>query len=363
MAENPRGVLFSGKIVSDEGVAINENTEFDIAFASGEVNFTENGTIEWGATHRIVESEEERMNSDYIGFEFSNGNSPEASMGIGDYTNAPSEWDASAWEFLLDPEYKNLNLESQWMWAEPNDSEEIATTAYFRRIFTIHPERHEEGEQDTFYLNWSIFPTGHFFSPVISDSFWLYLNGKLVTCGLGSDNYPNRENMHYGRMPFTVDDLVGDSTGVIAIKVESKIGPASHKYITSLIFAMGAAFTPNYAAPQFPYMPVDSLGNFWGVDLPFNCNGVVDELTWRLWLEHDVYTILDETKADIIRNKNIYLDASNNSEFNVDTQAGWFHAKLADYDINHTYETYSGGHTDQFYTRIRNMLIFHSDSF
>jgi hypothetical protein len=368
LAENPRGILFSGKLTSPEGVALNGNREADTLFASGDetLDLEFSFPIEAWEVAPSVNDPEAWHEPGYTATEFSSNdladqNDPQI-LGISNYSLSPanSGWEASLWDFTLDEDYRNPRYESNWVWADTD--EVVPSTTYFRRPFIIHPER-KEGDQDTFHVNWSFFPTGHFDSPVEADSFWVYINGKLVQQGKGFNTLMNPDteeiNKIEGMTPFTIDDLEQDSLGVIAMKVETTMGPAAwtttSKEQTNLFFAMGNAFSMNTTNPQFPYAP----GNI-GIDLPFNGNGEIDEMVWREWEYHDVYTRLDE--ADV-SNLNFFIDASTNSIFNTDLQTEWFRTKLVDYNANFIYETYSGGQTDQFYNRIEPMLTFHSDNF
>jgi len=56
LAENPRGILFTGKITAPDTVPINENSEYDILFASGDFAVVDNTLLTWGVTHRIENS-------------------------------------------------------------------------------------------------------------------------------------------------------------------------------------------------------------------------------------------------------------------------------------------------------------------
>ena len=155
------------------------------------------------------------------------------------------------------------------------------------------------------------------------------------------------------------------------------IEPSLDKVLTSMMFAMGAAFTPHdHFNPDTSYFHrILDVPLFVGVDLPFNASGVLDTLStvWQGWLANDPLTILTiGGGAAALTDKPIYLDCGDSEDvFNLGLrlQNQGFAQALDAFGIDYTYIEYSGysendaGHSNYVATRLREILKFHSEVF
>jgi len=128
-------------------------------------------------------------------------------------------------------------------------------------------------------------------------------------------------------------------------------GPAPDKPITSVVYSMSAAFSPNLANPPF------------FVDLPFEYPSpeIIDEV-WDRFMEHDVLTLLGTYGANVSSLRGIYMDAGAQDELGCNFQADAFHQALDAAGIGHECEIYSGAHFDRLFERLTISLKFLSDA-
>ncbi len=128
-------------------------------------------------------------------------------------------------------------------------------------------------------------------------------------------------------------------------------GPDPAKFLTSAMYAFSAAFSPNMNNPP------------WMVDIPIDDFGAVIPEIREKWLEHDVFTMLDDPGylSNTKSLKGIYLDAGTLDELGMDQMAMAFDAKLIAFGVTHTYETFEGGHFSKLFSRLEISLEFCSD--
>jgi S-formylglutathione hydrolase FrmB len=152
------------------------------------------------------------------------------------------------------------------------------------------------------------------------------------------------------------------------------ISPGLTRPVTSMMFAMGAAFTPHeHLNPDTTYFHrLADLPLFVGIDLPFNIAGeLVDtSAVWNAWLQNDPTTMLATNNYNsAFDNLPIYLDAGDDDDLGFQLQAQAFHEVLANKGINHTFVVYSGydgypaSHSGFIADRLRTIFKFHSDAF
>ena len=124
-------------------------------------------------------------------------------------------------------------------------------------------------------------------------------------------------------------------------------GPDPAKFLTSGIYAMSAAWSPNLNNP--PFM----------VDLPFEYpSGNTIESVWSRWLEHDPFTMLDTYEANFRSLQGIYFDAGDMDPLGSNLTSDVFHQKLDAMHIPHSFEIYSGEHFDKSFERLAVSLTF-----
>ena len=134
-------------------------------------------------------------------------------------------------------------------------------------------------------------------------------------------------------------------------------GPDPRKFFTSAGYAMSAAWSPNLNNP--PYF----------VDLPFVFNNeghivLVPEVV-NLWHQNDVYSLLEELyldNFDFNSLKGIYLDVGLLDEIGTQQAHVPVINRLNEYTIDHTFETYQGGHHTHMFARLATSLAFCSSS-
>jgi len=145
------------------------------------------------------------------------------------------------------------------------------------------------------------------------------------------------------------------------------------KPLTSMMFAMGAAFTPH------DHLDIDTtyfhrlleVPLYVGIDLPFNIAGELDTAStvWQNWLANDPMTILMTGGALALAGKPIYLDCGDSDDLYLHLQNQGFSQALTASSVDHTYIEYSGyegvsaDHSVFIAERLREVLKFHSDAF
>ncbi|MDN3642012.1 alpha/beta hydrolase [Lutimonas halocynthiae] len=128
------------------------------------------------------------------------------------------------------------------------------------------------------------------------------------------------------------------------------VGPHPDKFLTSAMYSMSAAWSPNMNNP--PFM----------VDLPFAYpSGAIIPTVRDRMLKHDVFTMLD-TYLDNMKSLNgIFIDCGELDELGMTGIVNAFCLKMDAMGVEHTYETFNGGHFDQLYSRLERSLTFVSE--
>ena len=128
-------------------------------------------------------------------------------------------------------------------------------------------------------------------------------------------------------------------------------GPDPAKFLTSALYAFSAAWSPNLNNPPWMVdLPIDDLGN------------VFPEIRDK-WLEHDVFTMLDDPGylGNVKSLNGIYLDAGLQDELGMNQMADAFAAKLTGMGVTHTYQNFDGGHFSKLFSRLEISLAFCSE--
>ena len=108
-------------------------------------------------------------------------------------------------------------------------------------------------------------------------------------------------------------------------------------YVRTLL-SRAAAFAPNPA-----------LGPVKG-ELPLDENGTLIDSTWQKWLEHDLYSMLDEYSDNLKDLEGIRFDCGNDDISHI--AGDNFSDGLTSHGIDHLFESYSGTHTDRIAERM-----------
>ncbi|NLI15835.1 MAG: esterase family protein [candidate division Zixibacteria bacterium] len=160
----------------------------------------------------------------------------------------------------------------------------------------------------------------------------------------------------------------GDTAGFYAI------APARGKRLTSMMFAMAAAFSPHSVIDPDTalfHRLVNTTG-FVGVDLPFAIDGTVDTTAapWTTkWLANDITTRFAMGGSAALQDKALYLDCGDSDDLGLHYQNRAFYQLLTDAGLNARYIEYTGytgnpaGHVNFVNDRLREVLKFHDRAF
>ncbi len=148
--------------------------------------------------------------------------------------------------------------------------------------------------------------------------------------------------------PLYFDLMKGATAYVIAENPDGMTGPAHNKFLTSVIYGMAAAWSPNLQNP--PYY----------VDLPFVYpTGANIPEVWNRWLENDPFTLLNTHTDDLKSLRGIYIDCgTSDSWYEV---SNLYHQQLTARSVDHTFQSYSGTHFNKLFSRLEISLAFCSE--
>ena len=147
-----------------------------------------------------------------------------------------------------------------------------------------------------------------------------------------------------------LDGMLSMGDVVIAENPLGFVGPDQEKFLTSGLYAMSSAWSPNLNNP--PFM----------VDLPFDWNsGAVIPSVREKWMEHDVFSMLDEYHDSLRSLNGIFIDCGELDELGFTPIVGAFCTKMDAMSIDHTFESFQGGHLTHVYSRLERSLAFVSE--
>lgn len=127
-------------------------------------------------------------------------------------------------------------------------------------------------------------------------------------------------------------------------------GPNSKKQYTDYIYALSAALSPNLNNPPF------------FVDLPFEYpSGKVIEQVRQRWIQSDPLNMLSIYSSFLKSMKGIYIDVGDKDLLGFKEAADAFHLELLRLGIDHVYDVFQGGHSDNGVERAVKALRFLSD--
>jgi S-formylglutathione hydrolase FrmB len=175
---------------------------------------------------------------------------------------------------------------------------------------------------------------------------------------------------------FTENGIADDDFSLLSYKTISSV-PRGEKPLTSLLFAMAAAFSPHDttdADPDAPYffeLLVKGTKRY-GVDLPFDTTRTISPGSeiWNRWMfNHDIRTSLARNAGGGFRGLKVYVDCGDQDQLRLYQGTRAFHQLLSQYGIENTYVEYPGygsfpaGHSDFVFDRLPEILKFHSRQF
>ena len=147
-----------------------------------------------------------------------------------------------------------------------------------------------------------------------------------------------------------IDGMLSLGDVVIAENPIGFVGPDKDKFLTSAMYAMSSAWSPNLNDP--PYM----------VDLPFDWDsGAIIPSVREKWLEHDVFTMLDKHSESLKSLNGVFIDCGALDELGMTPMVDAFCQKMEAMAIDHTFENFQGGHFTDMYARLERSLAFVSE--
>ena len=144
-----------------------------------------------------------------------------------------------------------------------------------------------------------------------------------------------------------LDGILMNGEAFVAENPDGFNGPDPDKFITSAVYAMSSAWSPNLNNP--PFM----------VDLPFEfpSGDVIAEVRNR-WLKQCAFNLMEQHQAQIRTLNGLYIDCGNQDELGMMAMVQAFEAKMTALGIEHTFETFEGGHFNRLYSRLELSLAF-----
>jgi hypothetical protein len=91
-------------------------------------------------------------------------------------------------------------------------------------------------------------------------------------------------------------------------------------------------------------------------------SGNIDWDVFAQWQAHDPYLLVEEHVSSLMT-QNIYFDCGDQDELTLYPHSQDMDQKLNDLGIPHTFEAYSGTHSNLIYDRLEVSFQFHSDHF
>ena len=151
-------------------------------------------------------------------------------------------------------------------------------------------------------------------------------------------------------------DALFDPGFIYALEQENQggfTGPDPTKFLTSAMYAMSAAWSPNLdKAPFFVDLPLEFRADNHLYPVP----EVMD-----LWHQNDVFHLLDSYHEDLNSINGVYLDVGLADELGTHLAHQPVISKMDFYQIDYTFLTYDGGHHTHMFERLAVALEFCSN--
>lgn len=147
-----------------------------------------------------------------------------------------------------------------------------------------------------------------------------------------------------------LDGVLASGEALVAENPDGFIGPDPTKFLTSSVYAMSSAWSPNLDNAPFY------------VDFPINYpDGSFKPEVREKWLKHDVFSMLDDYHNNFRSLSGIYLDAGKYDELGMNQMMYAFTQKMDAYGIKYTSEEFEGGHFNRLFSRLEKSLEFCSE--
>lgn len=189
---------------------------------------------------------------------------------------------------------------------------------------------------------------------------------------LSFESFLNKEMIHE---IFKENGIADDDSSYLSYKTITPI-PSEEKPLTSIVFAMAAAFSPHDINDTDPddfnfFELLNDAGNRYGVDLPFDSTRTVHPGSeiWDKWMYHDVKTQFAKKSGGGFKELKVYFDCGDSDQLKLYEGARAFHRLLSQYGVENTYIEYPGytnypaGHSNFIFDRLPEILKFHSRHF
>ena len=152
-------------------------------------------------------------------------------------------------------------------------------------------------------------------------------------------------------------DALFDPSFIYLLEQENQggfTGPDPTKFLTSAMYAMSAAWSPNLSNPPF----------YVNLPLEFHSDGHLyprPEIV-GIWYQNDVFHLLDSYHEVFNSLNGIYLDVGLFDELGTQLAHEPLIGKLDYYNIGYTFKTYEGGHHTHLFAQLATSLAFCSNS-
>lgn len=275
-----------------------------------------------------------------------------------------SEWDEWITPYLFTQEYPDFPEEGFRLWVDG-----LITQGMIEPMIIVMPNAATNPYGFSFYTNSAL--NGNFEDFIVNDLV-SYIDKRYNTISnawgraVVGHSQGGYAAFKFGMLHPDVFGVVASHSGLLyvdalvgladVIKQENQdgfTGPDPTKFLTSAMYAMSAAWSPNLEKPPFL------------VDLPFEFQG--DDLVpvpgvLERWYANDVFTLLD-THHDAFKSLNgIYFDVGMYDELGTQLAHEPVIYKLDHFNVDYTFETYEGGHHSHMFERLAAALEFCSNT-
>ncbi len=280
----------------------------------------------------------------------------------------PSVWDEWITPYLFTQEYPDFPVEGFRLWVDNLIEEEI-----IEPMIIVMPNAGTEPYGFSFYTNSML--NGNFEDFIVNDLVsYMDKNYNTIPNASGRAVVGHSQGGYaafkFGMLHPDVFGTIGSHSGLLMVdalfdplmlsRLEQEndgefTGPDPTKFLTSALYGMSAAWSPNLYNPPF----------FVDLPLEFHEDGhlyPVPEVV-GLWYQNDVFHLLNN-HIDDLNSLNIFFDVGLEDELSTHlVHLYYFEPMLHSLGVdNYTFETYIGGHHSHMFQQLAKSLEFCSNS-
>ncbi len=280
----------------------------------------------------------------------------------------PSVWDEWITPYLFSQEYPDFPAEGFRLWVDNLIEEEI-----IEPLIIVMPNAGTEPYGFSFYTNSAL--NGNFEDFIVNDLVsYMDKNYNTIPNASGRAVVGHSQGGYaafkFGMLHPDIFGTIGSHSGLLMVdalfdpimidRLEQEnqggfTGPDPTKFLTSALYGMSAAWSPNLNNPPFL------------VDLPleFHEDGHLYPVPVVVgqWYQNDVFSLLNDHVGDL-KSLNIFFDVGLEDELSTHlVHLYYFEPMLQFLGVeNYTFETYFGGHHTHMYQQLAKSLEFCSNS-